>query len=152
MWKWWHTNLVKPFVARAKAQFINWLVQGATTVFLYFLLAGANGLYRISWQEDNSAELAAGQTYKSRGFSAFRAKKPRLAHLNYREAAKIYRKLADVGDPNAQIELAKLSCLGWGMAKNRPYAEYHFRQSDLERATRLRLLSVPDLAECVPTT
>ncbi len=144
MWNWFQTTLLELSVSIGK----NWLVTTIGTATL-----GLLGLLYVGTVNLSTAkQLEVGNAYKSRGFAAFEAKQPKLAHVNYAQAAAIFQALAEVGNTHAQIELAKLTCLGWGVPKNQRLSEYYFREAEIDRATQKRLLGIEDFAACVPTS
>jgi hypothetical protein len=107
----------------------------------------------IDWSRDRlygtSTQLALVRINKSDGWRHFDAGRAFEGQIAYARAAAILIAIIDRYDnSDALFELGKLTCVGWGVQKNKVLARHYFTRAKLDNAREARLLNVQDLAEC----
>lgn len=135
-----------PLIASIRENLIAWVV-GSVLASIGTLGVGYYHYLKETVIED---QLQSAKAHKSEGFRMFQRGETALAHYRYGQAAAVLRTLAYWGSHEAQFELGKLLCVGWGVGKNQKLATELFRQANLSDEERMRLAENKDLGHCLP--
>ena len=126
-----------------------WAASGPVLVTGLVAIGGTTlGLISSTFDTSDSVQLKKARVLRSECFKAFQAGQTQFAHLRCGQSAEKLQELADNGNSDAKFEIAKLYCVGWGVAKIPDLSAHYFKNAELDYVKIRRILVIPTLRNC----